>query len=99
MSTLLLRAASCPSLSCRRIFSYRMTAELASSIGKLRVSIEAHWEGAAMTNVQVRLLAAAIAMLAGVLAAGTDNLNVNVGIVIILVSGAMFVAEYVRCQR
>ena len=52
-----------------------------------------------MTNVQVRLLAAAIALLAGAVAASTDNLDVNVGIVIILVSGAIFLAEYVRCQR
>ena len=54
-----------------------------------------------MTNQQVRLLAAAIALIAGALAASTDNLNVNVniGIVIILVSGAMFLTEYVRSQR
>ncbi len=52
-----------------------------------------------MTNVQVRLLAAAIAMLAGAVAASTDNLNVNVGLAIILVSGALFIAEYIRCQR
>ncbi len=52
-----------------------------------------------MTNVQVRLLAASIVLLAGAVAAGTDNLDVNVGIVIILVSGAIFLAEYVRSQR
>ncbi len=52
-----------------------------------------------MTNVQVRLLAAAIALVAGALAASTDNLDVNVGLTIILVSGAIFLAEYVRCQR
>lgn len=52
-----------------------------------------------MTNVQVRLLAAAIALVAGALAASTDNLDVNVGISIILVSGAIFLAEYVRCQK
>lgn len=52
-----------------------------------------------MTNVQARLLAAGIALLAGAVAASTDNLDVNVGIVIILVSGAMFVAEYVRSHR
>ena len=52
-----------------------------------------------MTNVQVRLLAAAVALLAGAVAASTDNLDVNVGIVIILVSGAIFLVEYVRCQR
>ena len=52
-----------------------------------------------MINIQVRLLAAGIALLAGAHAAGTDNLNVNVGLAIILVSGAIFLAEYVRSQR
>jgi len=32
-----------------------------------------------MTNVQVRLLAAAIVLVAGAVAAGTDNLDANVG--------------------
>ena len=45
-----------------------------------------------MTNVQVRLLAGAVA-------ASTDNLNVNLGLAIIIVSGALFLAEYIRCQR
>ncbi|MFC1993137.1 hypothetical protein ACFLV3_04950 [Chloroflexota bacterium] len=44
-----------------------------------------------MTNVQVRLLAAAIAMVAGALAVSS-----NLGIVIILLSAAIFMAEYVR---
>ncbi len=52
-----------------------------------------------MTNVQVRMLSAAFAMIAGALASSTDNLNVNVGVVIIILSGAIFVAEYVRSQR
>ncbi len=52
-----------------------------------------------MTNVQVRLLASAIALLAGAFAASTDNLHINVGLAIILVSGALFLAEYIRCQR
>jgi hypothetical protein len=52
-----------------------------------------------VTNPQARLLAAPIAMLAGALAATTDNLNINVGLAIIIVSGAIFLAEYVRCQR
>ncbi len=51
-----------------------------------------------MTNLQVRLLASAIALIAGALAAGTDNLDVNVGLIIIIVSGALFLADYVRCQ-
>ena len=54
---------------------------------------------APITNVQVRLLAAAIALLPGALAASTDNLNVNVGITIIIVSGVPFLVEYIRCQR
>jgi hypothetical protein len=45
------------------------------------------------------MLAAVIALFAGVFAAGTDNLDVNVGIVIIVVSSAIFVAEYVRSLR
>ena len=52
-----------------------------------------------MTNVQVRLLAAAIAMLAGAVAASTDNLEINVGITIIFVSGVLFLVEYIRSQR
>jgi hypothetical protein len=52
-----------------------------------------------MTNVQARLLAAAIAMLAGAVAASTDNLDINVGITIIFVSGVLFLVEYIRSQR
>jgi ABC-type Mn2+/Zn2+ transport system permease subunit len=52
-----------------------------------------------MNNQQVRLLASAIAMIAGALAASTYNLNVNVGITIILVSSVLFLVEYVRSQR
>ena len=52
-----------------------------------------------MINVQARLVASAIGLLAGAVAAGADNLDVNVGIVIILVSGAIFLAEYWRYQR
>ena len=49
--------------------------------------------------MQVRLLAAAIAMLAGAVAASTDNLDINVGITIIFVSGVLFLVEYIRSQR
>ena len=52
-----------------------------------------------MTNGQVRLLAAALALLAGAVMANTNNLDVNVSIVVILVSSAIFVAEYLRSQR
>jgi len=52
-----------------------------------------------VTNAQARLIATSIALLAGAVAASTDNLDVNVGIAIIVVSGALFIAEYVRSQR
>ncbi len=52
-----------------------------------------------MTNVQVRLLAASLAMIAGALAAGSTSLNVNVGLAIIILSGAIFIAEYVRARK
>ena len=52
-----------------------------------------------MTTPQVRLLASAIAMIAGAVASSTDNLNVNVGITIILVSGVLFLVEMVGSQR
>lgn len=49
-----------------------------------------------MTNIQIRLLASSIGLVAGALAAATDNLNVNIGIVIILLCGAIFAVDYVR---
>jgi hypothetical protein len=49
-----------------------------------------------MSNVQARLISSSLALIAGAMAVSTDNLNVNVGIVIIFVSGAMLVAEYIR---
>jgi hypothetical protein len=52
-----------------------------------------------MTNTQTRLIASAIALLAGGVIANATNIDVNVSIVVILVSGAIFVAEYVRSQR
>lgn len=51
-----------------------------------------------MTDSQVRLLASSIALVAGALAAMADNLNVSVGIAIIVIAGAAFVAEYVRSR-
>ena len=51
-----------------------------------------------MTDSQARLLASAVGLVAGAIAASTDNINVNIGLAIIIVSGAMFVAEYVRSR-
>jgi len=49
-----------------------------------------------VSNSQVRLLSSAIALLAGGVIANTTNIDVNVSIVIILVSLALFVVEYFR---
>ena len=54
--------------------------------------------GTSMTNSHIRLIAASIALLAGAVAAGADSLEVNVYIAIIIVGGAIFIAEYVRSQ-
>lgn len=52
-----------------------------------------------MTNSQVRLLSSAIALLAGGVIANTHNINVNVSIIIILASSALFIVEYLRNQK
>jgi len=52
-----------------------------------------------MTNAQVRLIASAIALLAGGVIANSSNVDVNVSITIIFVSSALFVVEYWRSQK
>jgi hypothetical protein len=52
-----------------------------------------------MTNSQTRMLAAAIGLLAGSIASLSDNLDVNLSIVIILFTGAMLLGEWVRSFR
>ena len=52
----------------------------------------------AMANSVGRLIAAAIAMVAGAVACTAEGLSWNVGVGILLVAGALFLAEYVRSQ-
>ena len=52
-----------------------------------------------MTNAQVRLLSSAIAMLAGGVMVSTNNVHVNVGLAVIILSAAIFAAEYVRSLK
>ena len=52
-----------------------------------------------MTNAVGRLIAAAIAMVAGAVACTTSNLDGDVGIAILVVASALFVAEYFRAQK
>ena len=52
-----------------------------------------------MTNKQARLIASAIALLAGGVIANASSLDVNISIIIILLSSVLFVVEYLRCLR
>jgi hypothetical protein len=52
-----------------------------------------------MTNTQVRLMASAIVLLAGGIMANSAHLDTNVSLAIIVISAALFVAEYWRCQK
>ena len=52
-----------------------------------------------MSNAQVRLIASAIALLAGGIIATTSNIDVNVSIFIILISSIIFLVEYWRLQK
>ena len=51
-----------------------------------------------MANAQVRLIAAAIALLAGGIMANTNNIDVNLSLTVILISSAIFIVEYWRCR-
>jgi hypothetical protein len=52
-----------------------------------------------MSNSQARLISSAVALLAGGVLANTTNIDVNVSIVIILVSSIIFIVEYFRNQK
>jgi hypothetical protein len=52
-----------------------------------------------MTNGQTRLLASALAMLAGGVLANSSGVNVNLSIAIILLGLVAFVVEYVRSRK
>ena len=49
-----------------------------------------------MTNAQVRLLSSAIALLAGGVIAGV---NLNLGLAVVILSGAIFATEYWRSLK
>jgi len=52
-----------------------------------------------MTNSQTRLMASAVALLAGSILCTTDNVDINVGLAILIVSAALFVVEFFRLQK
>lgn len=52
-----------------------------------------------MSNAQTRLLASSIGLLAGSILCTTDNVNINFGLAILIVSSALFVVEFFRLQK
>lgn len=52
-----------------------------------------------MSNQQVRLLVSAFVILGGAIAANAREIDVNVGIFLILVGAVMLFVEYVRSLR
>ncbi len=52
-----------------------------------------------MTNGQVRMISASITMFAGAVASLSTNLDVNMSIVMILLSGAILIGEWFRSFR
>lgn len=51
-----------------------------------------------MSNAQTRFIGSAIAILAGGVTANATGLDVNVGLAIILIASAIFLADYVRLR-
>ena len=52
-----------------------------------------------MTNAIGRLIAAAMAMVAGAVSCTASNLDINVGITILVVATVLFAVEYFRVQK
>lgn len=51
-----------------------------------------------MTDTQARLFAAVACLFAGGLIASIDRIDINVGLILIVVSGCLVLAEYWRCR-
>ena len=52
-----------------------------------------------MTNLQARLIASALGLMAGAILCTTDRVDINVGLAILIVSAVLFVVEYFRIQK
>jgi len=52
-----------------------------------------------MTNIQVRLIASALGLVAGAIVSTTDRVDVNVGLAILVICGILFLVEYFRSQQ
>lgn len=52
-----------------------------------------------MTNSHVRLISAAIGLLAGAILCTTSRVDINVSLGVLIASAILFVVEYFRLQR
>ena len=52
-----------------------------------------------MTNIQVRLIASALGLIAGAIISTTERVDVNVGLAIVIICGVLFLVEYFRSQK
>jgi hypothetical protein len=52
-----------------------------------------------MNNSQMRMLGSAIVVVGGAIDGVSDNLSVNVSLIVIILGMVMFIAEYVRSAR
>lgn len=52
-----------------------------------------------MSNSQMRMLASSIVVVGGAIAGMSDNLSVNVSLIVIILGMVMFIAEYVRSAK
>jgi hypothetical protein len=52
-----------------------------------------------MTNLQTRLIASALGMLAGAILCSTERVDVNVGLTLLILSATLFAVNYYRSQK
>jgi hypothetical protein len=52
-----------------------------------------------VSNVQARLIASGLGLVAGAILCTTNNVQVNTGLGVLIISAGLFVVEYVRAQK
>jgi hypothetical protein len=52
-----------------------------------------------VSNVQARLIASALGLVAGAILCTTSNVHASTGLGVLIVSAGLFVVEYIRAQK
>lgn len=52
-----------------------------------------------MTNIQIRLIASAMGLIAGAILSTTERVDINIGLAIVIICGVLFLFEYFRSQK